>query len=271
MNPVQRFIHQNKVFSLSILLNAFFRLSILQMTQGSVSFSDVQSTIELVSTEKLSTEDTLVYSGVVYETALIPCLLDEGPKLCIKQEIIGKEKEYLERLMQKIAVYSVKYNSNRSVLPSLQSLKQDINKALGREVYEDHTMSVSSTSAQSSIAISPAIVSTNGEFSSSTDNQKYESLYKWLEKEDLSSSLPVYISGTTGILNEEDSQNDRWNNNTITEVLGSSEVRTLPSGTQVQLSEVSSPHNDPINKLIAHIRKSGMDILAPQVIHDKVS
>jgi hypothetical protein len=269
MNPIQIFIHENKSFSLSVLLNAFFRLSLLQMNQGFMSFGDIQSSIEVVSDSKVSQEEESVYAGFIYESILVPCLTADGPKLRMKQEVVGKEKEYLECLLERVAFYDTKFSTwASSASSSLVNLRQDINKHLGKENHEDSALSLSSSSPPSSITLPSSTDQSNNGTNRDSENNGVSTLAESWTSENLKTShYEERVSADLEVVS--DGNLTRFWNDPGQESLPEPNDRPLVDAPS-QIAETSSYFSDPLNLFLAHIRKSGMDVLFPPVVHDKV-
>jgi hypothetical protein len=267
MNPIQRFVHQNKPLSLSVLLNAFFRLSILQMTQGSLCFTDIRSSLEIISTNNFEEDVQTVYAGMLYETILITCLTDDGPKLCMIEEVVGKQKEFLECLLARIEYYQRKFNCDRIVSSSLEDLENNIHKLLNKQD-PGHAASVSSQtptlSSSEDFSLSmpfPAATSRHTSAPSHRESEENE-LHRFYDKR--------YDSMGMTDVNELQFPSDQIQTEYKTQQVVDNSRESPLCIIQPQLTESSSSRNDPINQLLAHIRKSGMDVLSPQVVHDKV-
>jgi hypothetical protein len=282
MNPIQMYINQNKSFSLPVLLNAFFRLSLLQMNQGSMSFADIQNSIEVVSDSKVSEEEESVYAGFIYESILVPCLTIDGPKLRMKQELVGKEKEYLECLLDRVTFYDSKFSASWSPSPppsSLVNLRRDINKLLGKENHEDSALSLSSSSPPSSITLPSSTDQsnngTNGDSENHGTNRDSENnglsvtAETWLPEDLKSSHYEERVSADLEVVS--DGNLTRFWNEPAQESVPETNERSPVMDVRPQVTDSSSYFSDPINQFLAHIRKSGMDVLFPPVVHDKVS
>jgi hypothetical protein len=264
MNPIHRFVLQNNPLSLPVLLNAFFRLSILQMTQGKLSFTDIRSSVGVASADKFHEEEQMVYAGILYETVLIPCLTEDGPKLCMIEEMVGKQKEFLECLFNRTMYYEKKMSTNGMSFSSLENLKGNIDKILKKEELILSAVPLPSSSSFSSPACSSVVPHVTA------SRQLSEASYK------CSGEPHPFDDSTYASPHAKDSRN---------ELFASDEMRTehttqlcadykTEQSLNINLppsAELDSSRSGPINQLLAHLRKSGMDILSPQVVHDKVS
>jgi hypothetical protein len=220
MNLIQQFVLERKCLSFSVLLKTFNRLCAQQVRTGTVDFDDILKSVYDVSLEEsvvLIEQEIHAYSGIIYESILIPCFTVNGPKLSLKEGLLGNEKEFLSCLSQTM-------------------IKQD--KIHGSQSY------------------------TFQEFNKDICNFVNLQFSGYIET---TSQIEHYrdLRNMHGVLNGTYQKSHLQHDNL------SSTSRNYQ--TKKSLNKFNNDHSDPnVSKLLAHIRKSGMDIIFPQNVHNKV-
>jgi hypothetical protein len=263
MNSIQQFLHENKSFSVPVLLNAFFRLSILQLNQGFLSFEDIIEAVRVVCPETIAAEEITAYSGVIYESILVPSLYETGPVLCMKEEVIGKETAFLECLSKKVVH---KYGKDGVMCSGVLALERDTQKFLllksSKETVQAPSPSLSGKGSNAGTAVSS---SDHLPSPLVTDRDP-------LEREIPSHYDPYFSNNSVpGDVNSWGSLEPAMGENlTLYQEFLSPNI--LQSRQAEEFTDSNNPDmTNPINRFLAHIRKSGMEILFPQIVHDKVS
>jgi hypothetical protein len=231
MNLIQQFIQERKCLSFSILLKTFNRLCVQHVSTGIIEFDDILKIIYNVSSNDSITLIELeihAYSGIIYESILIPCFTVKGPKLCLKEGLLGNEKEFLSCLLQTLIRHD---RTNGSPSFTVQEFNKDT--CSFHNLQFNGYSGVTPPQIVDGLNHRPSIdqfhdLRNNHEIPNGTYQKGYS------QHDNLSQSSHIYQAKKSS---------NKFNND----------------------------HNDPnISKLLAHIRKSGMDIIFPQNTHDKV-
>jgi hypothetical protein len=263
MNSIQQFLNENKSFSISVLLNAFFRLSILQLNQGLISFEDINDAVRTVIPTSSSPEEITAYSGLIYESIIVPSLNAGGPELCMKEEVIGKENSFLDCVLKKVLHKYGKEGMVDGMCQGIPTLKREIEKILLPKSTKDFLQlpspSLSGIAPTYSDALPSPVVA--GRDSSERDiPSHYDPFF---------STNSVNINSTADATSWSNLEPNVGENLTMYQEIIPPNIlqpRQVDDSTDSNTPDM----NNPINRFLAHIRKSGMEILFPQVVHDKV-
>jgi hypothetical protein len=251
MNSIQQFVNDQKTFTLSILLNAFVRICITHINNGFITFDDIRNAVSTVSTEnELQDEEILIYSGLLYESIAVPIMALKGPQLGIKGALIGNEKAFLSTVLQTVDKFQ---RLNGSTSLTFVELKKESVRFLNWKADKGDLPTSLST---------PTNTSTDSSY-----------LREGLTSSSMSTagttlaSIPSVVGSPDEVSEISPSPTD--NSNTVP----GNTLYHPHNGLNGQQSVLDNyvEHSDPINRFLAHIRKSGMDILFPQVTHDMVS
>jgi len=258
-SPVYVFLSQ-KTFSVATLINAFSRLSMLQLNKGNISYDDIIQTLQisLGGGEKFD-EAMDAYGALLYEGILVPLLpnstnLPSGPLLQIKRELVGNESAFIQAIVKVMAAHCGEENH------------------LAIEEFENEAKTIGILEAPGS------------EFSNITKGSSGWSPYSQGPNGDPQSlrayptppppsSIPInssYPPSTTMYPRVPPAYGacspprppSQWSSN-------------APSGEDDEYAANQQyaydiERQDPIVRLLAQMRKYGMDVLFPQIIHDKV-
>lgn len=213
MDHIDFAIKSNRKFSLSLLVNGQARLSVLQLSQGFVTYEDAVKSICIASNQATPTSDIMAHAGLLYEAVFTPSVTKKGliaHKLAA--ETIGQDGLLIERLLKALGARSADY--------AMEEMR--------REAFAFQTSY--SSSAPMPMTSSPAAAAA-----------------PQLQQPEEPSRMPMELLSRVpdGIDLNEDYRSS-------------------------SLSRIECEKSEPIVRLLAQVRKIGMDILFPQITHDKI-
>jgi hypothetical protein len=253
MNSIQRFIIAKKCFSLFLLINAFYEIKKIAENNNDlcISFNEISNAVVKLSSSDVNSEDIKAYAGLLYESITAPCLKFSGPVLCLKSEIIQEgEKVFLNCLEKALKRYEFTSKQDNGNNEDYSFTAEELRKEILRFLMLEDKFDPGQPSRSPVINNNDSVMSVSIFGSPLVPQRK----------------IPVEIndvrSGVSLSHNDIRCQDFKSFN-------GINGVSFLQQRSQVNFSE-SVDQNDPITRFLAHIRKSGMDMLFPQVVHDKV-
>ncbi len=245
MDPITLFLQSSnplggrpKRLNLSAFINVHARLSLLQMNRGHVTFEDLLQSLNLTfgSSEAISTQDKHAYAGIIYEACFQPIMLNKGPSFMLDRSLVGNESVFLKLVLQVLFRHNGGKEHN-----VIEDLKNDMIAFLQR-------------SGASTEAVNALI--TTGEKDTTDASRQQQRI--GTNSSSLESSSPVLSS-----INSAQQRVNKLNSSALEDPYSEDARAILNAGMEFE-------KNEPIVRLLAHIRKAGMDILFPQIIHDKV-
>jgi hypothetical protein len=259
MDPIEYLLKQSqKKISLSILINAHSRLSIIQMNKGSVSFEDIMQSLTLSITAEMSSNELNGYAGLIYEGCFVPFMSPKGPLLRLSKDILGNDANFLKAMLN--TLYSRADGSNSSVLT--EDFKQEASNFLKKSNSSNANLLFeipAPTFEPTSPALSAGSAPGDSHLATKSSSSNSGGLFP---PPGISSSSTASSANANGGVKKPNigisslAQQSMFNE--------TDENKLMSIGAEIE-------KNEPIIRLLAHIRKAGMDILFPQVIHDKVS
>lgn len=246
MDPITLFLQASnplggrpKRLNLSAFINVHARLSLLQMNRGHVTFEDLLQSLNLTfgsSSEVISTQDMHAYAGIIYEACFQPIMLNKGPSFMLDRSLVGNESVFLKLVLQVLFRHNGGKEHN-----VIEDLKNDMIAFLQR-------------SGASTEAVNALI--TAGEKDNTDASRQPQRI--GTNSSSLESSSPVLSS-----VNGAQQRGNKSNPSALEDPYSEDARAILNAGMEFE-------KNEPIVRLLAHIRKAGMDILFPQIIHDKI-
>jgi hypothetical protein len=234
---------------LSIFLNANSRLSIIQINKQELSFHEIIECVELAAdfVLKLNPEQLSVYAGLIYESTMKPKFSANGPIFTMKEEMIGNDENYLKSIFNSLSIYK-QGDSDKEEERILNNFRKEVERFLKKP-------------------LNPTMIDKNSKIEGTN------------HKEDQTEFADVQVIPTGQSIQQvpvplppPDSPMWMRENNSF---LNLDAFLKIPSRNEQQQEPPRPPH--PIEKhegmvrLLAYIRKGGMDLLFPQVLHEKVN
>lgn len=230
-DPIETFIKSNRKFSMSLLINSHSRLGILQMSKGGLTFEDVLQSLYSQG-QSLNGIEINAHSMLILGI-LVPALTSKGQiKLQIPREIVSSESAFIKSILN--LIYQ---KCNNVEYPFVEEFKNESmlylqNKGSGSGKFSEPLGSGGSQPFVNPAAESPR----TGAGSSGSDL----------------SVNNVRRNSTNGALSSLYADCD------------------LPDDHKAAANRIEFEKSEPIVRLLAQVRKVGMDILFPQSTHDKV-
>jgi hypothetical protein len=238
-------IIEKKNFTVSILINSFNRICITQINHEWITFDDILKAVYTVTSHDsilLSDSEFYAYAGVLYESILVPCFTIKGPQFCLKEGILGNEKQCLDCILQTIGKYDKIQGAQTFAF-------QDLQKEIMKYLEINFSVVFSQPSASSSVEVKNEI----SRKPLPLDNSHFMMKGNHHSMDGFKQNYELHSKATDG--------------RGQVRPVGQSPSLRQPGGGQLEFCWV-----DPnMNRFLAHVRKSGMDIIFPQILHDKVS
>lgn len=228
---IQQFIKSEGILSVSILLNLINRLVLTQMSVGEISFSNILDNFIVVIEPELSESEKMLYAGIIYEAVLKPVYRNGKPSLRIRDELIGNDALVVG-----------------SILRILQENKSpgDPATTINHIIKEMERFTSKTTVGQSTSEILKNVEDLQFLYERKPANPKDDSM-----------ELPTSVSFPL--------TNEYFSNLNIGR---ESEWSVFQSNNHS--SGGSQSDSNGVVRFLAYIRKGGMDILFPQLVHDEV-
>lgn len=251
MDSAEAYIRNNQKLSVAMLANAYSRLCVLQLQKGAVSQEDVLQSLKSQMAGHISNIADLhalyAHAGILLESTIVPGLTSNGMlRLSMNLDVIGNEELFFSKVLRVVELKSYKteyiyLNDFRvDVSMYLQRVKESVLTMKASEGISPVTTAVTATAAAP-----PAAASSS---SSSFAHMQYRSSDSLAQAQ-----VPTQSSATLALGGFDfDSSND----------LSKSASNAQP--------RIEFERAEPIVRLLAQVRKVGMDILFPQSTHDTV-
>jgi hypothetical protein len=308
LEPVEQFLQAgNRKFSFLMLINAHSRLSLLQMNKGNVSFEDIVQCLNLGSGPEVTSVELNAHAALIYEGALVPVLTTKGPLLRLSKELLANDANFLKAVITVMyahgggvehpAIEDFKVEATKFLKKSISTVSSAPSEAnniqsfvpqSSSESVENNimnrpsSMSIGGTTATtaagdlSSLAIQTKPMTTADSFSQSLQQQQQAQQQPLVPGR--ISALPSpsvasqqqgpYSSNVSSVSGIPSQQQQMFNTNNPN---FGAPVRRFSDPIEEARGPISDiEKTEPIIRLLAHIRKEGMDILFPQIIQDKV-
>lgn len=254
MDPIEAFVKANRKFSFPLLINTHARLCVLQISKGSILYDDIMQSLAL-SARDMTAQEINAHAALVYEAVLTPMINSKNQMvLQLKQDVIANDPNFVKSVL-----YVLYARAGGMDNPAVEEFKAEANLFLKSSAppanipaYPLAPKLTSTGEGQQPPADSygrddaqPSSTN-NGRHSTQSYNERFSN-----QAGEYSPFPATAHASTNGA-----SPNSR-------EAVG--EDVTFPS------SRIEFGKSEPIIRLLAQVRKVGMDILFPQSVHDKVS
>ncbi len=233
MDPIESFIRSNRKLSIPLLMNSHGRLSVLQLSKGGLTFEDVLQSL-YIQGQNMNTVDVNSHSMLILGI-LVPALTTKGQiKLQMPREIVGNDSNFVKSILNLMYV-----KCGNIDYPYIEEFKMEaitfLKNKLNQPRFQD---------PGSSYHGQPGNVSAPDNF-----------VQNMLQR-------PQVIDSTGAAF----SRKLPLQKNSVGPESDLPEDVSRPPTSRIEFEK-----SEPIVRLLAQVRKVGMDILFPQSTHDKVS
>ena len=240
MDPIESFIKSNRKFSLNLLVNAHSRLSVIQLSKGSVSYEDILQSLCL-SGQEIPNADLAAHAAVIYEGVLSPAINAKNQvTLQMNRDIIANDNNFIKSIMN--VMYS---RCGNTEYPTVEEFKLEALMFLKGNNFPQF-------SRPNADLIEPNLPPSRNDFTF---------------RPSFSANKPRF-STQENLLMKKPPVNS---NNNIRGMMPSDGIDVPMDDHRSPLNRIEFEKSEPIVRLLAQVRKVGMDILFPQSTHDKVS
>lgn len=252
MDPIQSFIQSKKRFSLDLLTTAYSRLSVLQLQRGCVTQEDTNQSLrsQLIG-QRMSAAEIGGHAGLLFESIISASISATGQvKLAINKDVIGNDEKFIAAILAALASKCVGVD-----YPAFDDFQRECQSYL--RMLSDAANPVEETPLEqpTEAALPPP------EFSFDRPAPKIAHLMP----------VPPPLPQTTPVLSQMQPPTGVAGQPTQATPSGQSEVEyDGPEEHKYAPARVEFERAEPIVRLLAQVRKVGMDILFPQSTHDKV-
>lgn len=248
MDPFESFIQSKKRFSLDLLTTAYSRLSVLQLQRGCVTQEDTNQSLrsQLIG-QKMSAAEISAHAGLLFESIISATISATGQvKLAINKDVIGNDEKFVSAILAALASKCVGVD-----YPAFDEFQRECHSYL--RMLSDAANPVEETPSELPTEAS----SPPPEFSFERPAPKISHLMP----------VPPPLPQATPVLSQmqppPQAPLPSQPAHSEVEYDGPEEHKYAPARVEFERAE-------PIVRLLAQVRKVGMDILFPQSTHDKV-
>lgn len=269
-SPIYAYLSDaSKKFSVPALINAHSRLSGLQVNKGNISYEDILQTLRISLTgisagEKID-EDLDAYGALLYEAILTPVFSNpvqhmSKPLLQMRRELVGNESTFIQAIVKVLKAHGSAADCHASI-----------------EEFEREASAVVVTTTP---VAEPPRGPPPGSWTPSVNPDGFSHPNSQAPPANRQLSYPGMPQPQYPPQHYPPSQHPGYGrpapagypqpgvpvNRSYPPVVAPKVHQEDPNGYVTEMEK-----HDPIMRLLAQIRKYGMDILFPQSIHDKVS
>ena len=231
MDPIESFIKSNRKFSLHLLVNAHSRLSVIQLSKGSVSYEDILQSLCL-SGQEIPNAELTAHAAAIYEGVLSPVINAKNQvTLQMNRDIIANDSNFIKSILN--VMYS---RCGNSEFPNVEEFKME------------------------------ALMFLKGSFS---QFPRPEMLENNIPRNDF--AFRPSFSSNKPRFSHENVLMKKPTNNIRGMMMPEVGMEPPMEDHRSPLNRIEFEKSEPIVRLLAQVRKVGMDILFPQSTHDKVS
>lgn len=263
---IEEFIKSKRNFCLHLLINTYKRLNDIQSNRSYVDQDDIHQSLynELNNLEydiQLNNFDINAHTALILETILVPLLSTSGQiRLQIGSEYIDNCKNFLYGMLNiifskcgnykypHVEEFCFEVNNYLQNIDDMQSKRISFNK-------DDFGYNKSIPTTASSYVQRKNFNTTTSTTNMKSNNSRYSANY-------VDSNRNAYLYSDEDNNSRRSSFPMKLNNNNL------SMQQQLKSSQNNQRIEFEK--SEPIVRLLAQVRKVGMDIIFPQQNHDKV-
>lgn len=243
MDPIESFIRSNKKFSLNALINAHSRLSVLQLSKGGMVFEDVMQSLSMSGLE-LSVAELNAHAALVFESVLIS---HPGQKtLQMNRDVIANDTNFIRHILS--VIYQ---RCGGQEFSAVEEFNMEAFMFLKGNHYKNGSTSSDNTDTQFNRG-------TYGVQSSNSIYGNNQQSYSIQQPSYQHNSKQRFNHGNDGVIK-------KYNRNMV------DMEPELVDDYRSPMSRIEFEKSEPIVRLLAQVRKVGMDILFPQSTHDKVN
>ncbi len=243
LDPIESFIVSNRKFSISLLMNSHVRLSMLQLNKGGLTFDDILQSLyaqgQTMNTIELNSHSMLIL-GI-----LVPALTTKGQiKLQMPREIIGNDSSFIKSILNLIYAKcgSIEY-------PFVEEFKMDAILFLKNKLNQGKYGTTGGSA--------PSDLMVRQDYNQPMDGEGSVNLNIYSQMQPMTSNQGPNARRTSTAANKSHNA-----------LVADSD---LPDDHKPSASRIEFEKSEPIVRLLAQVRKVGMDILFPQSTHDKVN
>lgn len=259
MDPIELFIKNQQKFSLTLLTTAHSRLSVLQLQKGCVTQEDTQQSLrsQLIG-QQMTAADISAHAGLLFESIISPSISATGQvRLAVKKDMVGNDEKFIGAILDVVTskcggveypwVEEFKQESLAYLARLLEASKPMTEEVVPErpDVYSPPEFTLDRTAAPAKISHRLPSPATNpAPFAPAP-------------------LPPVPVQSSLNLAPPQALNNATSASGLPVEYDGPEEHKYAPARVEFERAE-------PIVRLLAQVRKVGMDILFPQSTHDKV-
>jgi hypothetical protein len=259
MDPIEAFIKSNQKFSLNLLVNAHSRLSVVQLLKGAVSAKEANFCFQcqITGPQQFSIDEIDVHCGLIFESIISPSISGGQVQLKVNKDVLGNDENFVSSILA-----TLQKRCGDGDYPAFDEFKREAQTYLRRLSDLANGGSVPpSTPAVTSApkAPEPALFENVGGIAANFMSKPASKPYL-VPSAALQAQIPIQLPPPPHVQN---AQQQQQQTSGVVEYDGPVEHKYAPARVEFERAE-------PIVRLLAQVRKVGMDILFPQSTHDKV-
>lgn len=255
MDLVESFLRANKVFSVSVLIASYTELISLHVNDGSISFEELVTIVRKVVPD-METVDTKAHAALLFESCLeLKIYSRDQMTLQLKSELNTENKI----IFLQIILHTMRSRMKDEYWPSVSEFERQAS------YYHPEQLILPSAEARSTTAATEITLHSRGvvQMDPSTCTLTSQSSPSD-QRPHFQTNIPSSFERKTCTISSASALSLPENLvNIVSKSSGGDFLPAVSPSTDIEKSE-------PIVRLLAQMRKVGMDMLFPQTVHDKV-
>jgi hypothetical protein len=270
MDPIEVLINSKQKFDLNLLVNALYRLSVIQLEKGSVTHEEASNSFkcQILGPRQYTAVEIEAHCGLIFESIISPSISGGQVLLKVTKEAIGNEEKFVQLILEAL---QKRYKSGD--MAAFDEFEKEAQAYIARvKDIKSGIVTIAPPPAVPAVSIIPKVqepaqyenvggIAAN--FMSKSASKPY-----MVPSAALQAQIPIQLPPPPHLQQQQQSQASASSAPIraipgVVEYDGPAEFKYAPARVEFERAE-------PIVRLLAQVRKVGMDILFPQSTHDKV-
>lgn len=275
MDPIEAFIKSKQKFSLNLLVNAHSRLSVVQLLKGAVTIEEASFCFkcQITGPQQFSLVEIDAHCGLIFESIISPSISGGQVQLKVNKEVLGNDENFVNSILA-----ALQKRCGDGDYPAFDEFKRETQTYLRRlsDLAKGGPVSPPAPAVTNvTKAPEPALFENVGGLAANFMSKPASKPYL-VPSAALQAQIPIQLPPPPHLqsaqqqqqqqsLSQQQAQQQQQHQAPgVEEYDGPPEYKYAPARVEFERAE-------PIVRLLAQVRKVGMDILFPQSTHDKVS
>jgi hypothetical protein len=267
MDPIEAFIKSKQKFSLNLLVNAHSRLSVVQLLKGAVTIEEASFCFkcQITGPQQFSLVEIDAHCGLIFESIISPSISGGQVQLKVNKEVLGNDENFVNSILA-----ALQKRCGDGDYPAFDEFKRETQTYLRRlsDLAKGGPVSPLAPAVTNvTKAPEPALYENVGGLAANFMSKPASKPYL-VPSAALQAQIPIQLPPPPHLQQQQQQQSlsqqqAQQQSPGVVEYDGPAEHKYAPARVEFERAE-------PIVRLLAQVRKVGMDILFPQSTHDKV-